>query len=148
MIKNKSGNRKGQLSIGILATVIGIGAVAFLGFQLISALAVVGNYASVAGALALGIAIVYFGFTEDIVEDFFSSRDIELLFLVLMGVGVVPLAYVLFERLLVVAGSSIGALIIGLVTLAVYFSPAFVLGGISTLLGFVIDLLDLFGGED
>lgn len=147
--KQDLNTRKGQFISGtLLITILGIGGTAFLGYKFISALAVVANYASLTGALVVSGAVVYYGFEEGYLDDFFSSKDTELVFLVLMGAGLAPLLYRLFESLISALGGLLGVLLIGLVTLAVFFSPAFVFGGLASIVGFIADLMGIFGGEN
>lgn len=145
-----TGSRKGQFISGtILATLVGVGLTAFLGYQLIGGLAVVGNYVSLIGAFAVSLAIVYYGFETSYLDDFFSDEGFKLGFLVLIGTGAAPLAYKMFQGVLETVGGLLGVLIVGLVTLAVFFGPAVVGGSILSGATFIVDLWDiLFGGEN
>lgn len=142
-------SRKGQFISGtILVTLLGAGATLFFAYQLIGALAVVGNYLALAGAFVLSGSIVYYGFEEDYLDDFFSSDGIEVVFLVLIGAAVGPIAYRLFDALLATTGNLVGGLLIGLATLSVFFGTSYVLGGIATLAGLLADLMGIVGGEN
>jgi len=134
--------------VAVLSTIALAAVGLFLGFQLVAAVSIIASWISLAGGIALGLGVTYYLFTDGYLEEFFDIEEIEILTSIIIGVVSGFVAYRLIEGLLAGLGLGVAVLVTLLVLLAVYFSPAFVLGGISTLVSFLVGLIDELGGEN
>lgn len=134
--------------VAILSTVALATVGVFLGLQLVSAVSIVSSWISLAAGVAIGFGLTYFLFTDDYLSEFFDTEEIELFTSILFGVVSGFIGYRLIEGLLAVAGLAIAILVTLVVVLSIYFSPAFVVGGISTIISLVAQALDQLGGEN
>jgi len=120
----------------------------FLGFQLVSAVSIVASWISLAAGVAIGLGLTYFLFTDGYLSEFFDIEEIELFTSILIGVVSGFIGYRLIEGLLALFGLSIALIVTLLVVLSIYFSPAFVAGGISTGITLLAQALQELGGDN
>lgn len=134
--------------VAILGGLAAIGIGGFLLIQLLSSVSVVASWISVLAAIGIGLALTYQLYMENFLQDFFDTEEVEILSSVLIGVVAGFIGYRLVEALLASFGL-LTALVVGsIAVLSVVFSPAYVAGGIATIIGFVVDIIDLVGGEN
>lgn len=119
----------------------------FIGYQLVTLVSIVASWISVAAGVGIGLATVYYLFTEGYIDPFFDTEEIEVLSSGLVGVTIGFVSYRLIEALLATAGLTAALLVSLAVLLSIVFTPSFVLGGIASIVEFLFGLADSLGGE-
>lgn len=135
-----------RMVVSLILGALGLGIASLLGYQLVSAVAVVVHWTSIGLGIGIALGLLYNLYTKNYLEPFFSTEEFEVLSGAVVSGVVGFVSFRLLEALFAAFGLLAALLVGGFAVLAVVFSPGFVLGGIETLVEFIVNLTELVSG--